>query len=208
MMGSALAGFLAVAILVVVTTAGTIWLVKVRPAMERDPDTQFWYCFAGMSILLPAILGTAVVNRWAGAAMVAIAAATWWHVNKMVCRRLMQAKELSASVSADAVLAELSNRHNAVLMRWSHYELDPAAAIDFPSMSDVHVPETSALTKAYAVASKMRQDTADGEFHDYEAAVTSLEISFVIAEDAAHASAETFASEMLANHHDGAVRLV
>lgn len=208
MVGSALASFLAVAILVVVATAGTIWLVKVRPAMERDPDTQFWYCFAGMSILLPAILGTAVVNRWAGAAMVAIAAATWWHVNKMVCRRLMQAKALSTSVSADAVFAELSNRHHAVLMRWSHYELDPALAIDFPSMSDVHVPETSALTKAWAVASELRHDVADGRMQNYEAAVRSLEISFGIAEDAAHASAEAFAPERLTNHHDGAVRLV
>lgn len=191
MVVAALAGFVVLAVLVVLATAGTVWLVKVRPALERDPDTQFWYGFAGLSVLLPAILIPAGLNRWAGAALALLAAATWWWSNKVVARRMSLQADAAARGLADAELEALCARHNEVLIRWSRYELDPAAAIDFPAMADVRVPETSALVKAVALADLLRRspvpapDGAPDGAPDYRAAITGLEDAFRVAEQAA-----------------------
>jgi len=177
---AALSGFAAVAALVVLATGGTVCLVKMRPSVEHDPDTKFWYAFAGLTILIPAILLTLARHRWAGAAMALLAAVTWWYTNKLVSKRM------AARVGA-AAQSELAARHNAVLERWLRYELDPAAAIDFPSMGDVRVPETSALVKAVALAESLRGQTSpDGtQSPEYSAAVGLLEQAFGQAEMAA-----------------------
>lgn len=187
MVVAALAGFVALAVLVMLATAATVWLVKVRPALERDPDTQFWYGFAGLSVLLPAILITAGLNRWAGAALALLSAATWWWSNKWVARRMALRAEAATRTLADVERAALFARHNAVLSRWSRYELDPAAAIDFPAMADVRIPETSALVKAIALADLLRRSPvpAPEGATDYRTAISGLEDAFRVAEEAA-----------------------
>lgn len=182
---TALAGLTLMAVLVVLSTAGTVWLVKVRPAVEHDPDTQFWYLFAGLCILLPAVLITAVLNRWAGAALAVLAAGTWWWTNRVVARRMRLLADADARQMDDAERRALSARHNSVLARWRRYELDPAEAIDFPAMSDVRVPETSAMVKAMALAELLRRSTGPGGTAEYRAAVAVLESAFRTAEDAA-----------------------
>lgn len=187
MVVAALAGLVLMAVLVVLTTAGTVWLVKVRPALEHDPDTRFWYAFAGLCVLLPAVLITAVLDRWAGATLALLSAATWWWVNKAVARRMSLRADAAARNLAETERAALCSRHNTVLTRWSRYELDPAAAIDFPAMADVRVPETSALVKAVALAELLRRSpgSAPDGAPGYRAAVAGLEDAFRAAEDAA-----------------------
>ncbi|MGO4385638.1 hypothetical protein AB4Y80_15600 [Specibacter sp. RAF43] len=195
------------AALVVLATAATVWLVKTRPALEQDPDTRFWYGFAGLCVLVPAVLLTAVANRWAGAALTLAAAGTWFWANRLVSRRMAVRAADAARSRQAAEHAALAARHDVVLTRWSRYSLDPAAAIDFPAMNDVRIPETSALVKAVALAEELRRaptptdaaavatangspaatDTPAGP--DYREAIASLEAAFRRAEQAAAAAA-------------------
>jgi hypothetical protein len=54
--------------------------------------------------------------------------------------------------SRDARLASASKDHEAIVMAWALYETDVALQIDFPAMTDVRKPETSALAKALRAA--------------------------------------------------------
>ncbi|MCQ9164743.1 hypothetical protein [Arthrobacter sp. STN4] len=184
MLVTALAGFVLTAVLVVLATAGTTWLVKVRPALEHDPDAHFWYLFAGLCVVLPAVLVAAVLNRWAGATLALLAAGTWWWTNTVVRRRLVQQANARALRLAEAERKALRARHAVVLARWGRYELDPASAIDFPGMADVRIPETSALVKALAQAQAewVRRSPGPGGTARYRAAVTVLEGAFKAAE--------------------------
>ncbi|WP_150117097.1 hypothetical protein [Arthrobacter sp. ERGS1:01] len=175
--------------LVVLATGSTVWLVKSRPARERDPDTKFWYGFAGVCVLLPAILITTAANSWAGALLAVLAAGTWFWAGMLTSRHLAAQSSIREHARAAGEHAALAARHNAVLARWSRYELDPAAAIDFPAMTDVRCPETSALAKAVALAAALRGDTRDSEtasaIAEYREAVALLESVFALAEQAA-----------------------
>lgn len=182
---TALAGFALLAVLVVVTTAATVWLAKVRPALEHDPDTQFWYIFAGLCVLLPAILITVALNRWAGAALALLAAGAWWWSNRVVAVRQTLQAGAAARRKSDAERQALYARHNSVLARWGRYELDPARSIDFPAMTDVRVPETSALVKAMAKAEQLRRHQDADRTAEYRTAVAVLEGALRAAEESA-----------------------
>ncbi|WP_104091615.1 hypothetical protein [Arthrobacter sp. GMC3] len=176
-------------VLVALTTGATVWLIKTRPAQEQDPDSKFWYGFAGLCIVVPTILITASASALAAASLAAVAVVTGCWANKIVSRSMasrIAAVAYSLRASEDAALTA---RHHQILTRWSHYELDPGAAIDFPAMSDVRVPETSALVKAAALAEQLRRDTL-GE-PGYQEAITLLELAFERAERAAMTSNPT-----------------
>ncbi len=179
------AATIVLSVLVVLATAGTVWLVKVRPALEHDPDSRFWYVFAGLVVLLPVVLITAVLNRGAGAVLALLAVGTWWWANAALSRRLAVQALLAKNQRAQAEAAVLASRHDAVLLCWSRYELDPGAAIDFPVMADVRDPLTSALAKALARAQQLRGDTDRAGTGDYRDAVVGLEQAFARAEQAA-----------------------
>jgi hypothetical protein len=53
--------------------------------------------------------------------------------------------------------------------RWQRYELDPGFSIDYPALTDVRLPETSALIKAMRTADQLRTASHTG----YPAAVGS-----------------------------------
>lgn len=72
--------------------------------------------------------------------------------------------------------------HEAILARWRPYELDVAKLIDYPSMSDVRVPETAAMLRAMRAADLARTAPTD----EYRDAVLTFETAFEVAEREAH----------------------
>lgn len=182
-------------VLVVLTTAGTVWLVKTRPCQEHDPDTKFWYGFAGLCVLAPTILISAAASPWAALTLLAVSAGTGCWVNKLASHSVAVRIATTARSQHAREQAALAARHEEVLTRWSRYELDPGAAIDFPSMSDVRVPETSALVKAAALAGQLRRDTDGGTSPggqgepSYSEAIMLLELAFHRAEQSARSGA-------------------
>ena len=72
-------------------------------------------------------------------------------------------------------------RHDELLLRWRRYELDPACNIDYPELTDVRRPETSALIKAMRTADQLRT----AAHSTYPDAVGSLAATLAAAERAA-----------------------
>jgi hypothetical protein len=94
--------------------------------------------------------------------------------------------------SRAARLASASKDHEAIVMAWAKYETDVALQIDFPAMTDVRMPETSALAKALRaaeIASRHAGDDLDAVIR-YEGAVLDLEAAFATAEAAAKLGGE------------------
>lgn len=183
-----------VVMLVILTTAVTVWLVKTRPPLENDPDTIFWYIFAGLCVLMPAILITAFWNSWAALTLAVLACATWKAAERAISGHLRKRTAQIAQTLRETEHTALARRHKAVLIRWSRYELDPGAAIDFPNMNNIRYPETSALVKAAAVAERHKNAppnkaensaTAAPIGNDYLSAIIALEAAFTCAEEAA-----------------------
>ena len=71
--------------------------------------------------------------------------------------------------------------HDTLLARWSRYELDPACCIDYPAMTDVRLPETSALIKAMREAEQLRAE----RHQEYAPAVERFGRALTAAERAA-----------------------
>ena len=61
--------FLVLAVLVIGTAAATVWLVLARAPREKDPDSTFWYAFAGLCVLVPMILIPALTNNLSSVAL-------------------------------------------------------------------------------------------------------------------------------------------
>lgn len=159
--------FLVLAVLVTLTAAATVWLAGSRTHRENDPDSTFWYTFTGLCILAPMILIPAMTSNLVSCVLFLLAAATAIATH-LFCRRQAELAAASGHRSElAAAVAGISERHRALIAQWSRYELDPGAAIDFPSMSDVSVPETSALIRAVTAANRllptgMNHFTGDG----------------------------------------------
>jgi hypothetical protein len=89
-------------------------------------------------------------------------------------------------------LASTTKDHEAVVMAWAKYETDVSLQIDYPAMTDVRKPETSALAKALRaaeIASRHAGDDLDSVIR-YEGAVLDLEAAFATAEAAARLDSE------------------
>lgn len=186
--------FLVLAVLVSLTAAVTVWLIRARAPQEHDPDSTFWYAFAGFSVAAPLILIPALASNLMSLALLSLALATTVVTHKLLVRRHIIAAATAHHGQLSLTLGAASQQHDALLARWGRYELDPAATIDFPTMSDVRVPETSALIKALGAAARLRnsieplteESPADDGVAEYQRAVTTLADALATAEQAAH----------------------
>jgi hypothetical protein len=144
----------------------------------KEPDATFWNIFAGLVVIVPAVVIPALGSPAVGLLMLFLAmgaAATAFAVG----RKLEQKRQNRSGFT------EASARHDALLARWQRYELDPAKGIDFPGMSDVNVPQTAALVRALQEAQRCRLTAGT----DYARAVERLDVAMAEAEAAAGVSA-------------------
>lgn len=195
--------FLVLAVLVTLTTVVTVALAGSRRHRQNDPDATFWYAFTSLCVLAPMILIPAMTNRALSCVLLVLSAGTAIATH-LWCRR--HADLVAASghqMELAAALEQVSHRHLALITQWSRYELDQGAAIDFPTMSDVRIPETSALIRAVTAANRLqpvphagvaRSTSSDDSGYSlmtddgvatYQRAVTELELALETAEAAA-----------------------
>lgn len=181
--------FLVLAVLVVLTTATTMWLLHMRAPRENDPDSIFWYVFAGLCVLVPLVLIQAQYNKLSSVALLSISALT-----ATVCHTLLR-RYRAASIASMAqqcardAHAAVTAQHDFLIAQWSRYELDPALTIDFPAMTDVRVPETAQLIRSVTAAARLRTappDTFDA-VATYQQAVAGLRLALETAEQNARA---------------------
>ncbi|MHC6223036.1 hypothetical protein [Arthrobacter sp. MMS24-S77] len=150
--------------------------------LVKEPDAVFWNVFAGLVVVVPAVLIPALASPAVGLLMLILgvgAALAAFSVG-----RKLEQKRQSRPENRPG-FAEAAARHDALLARWQRYELDPAKGIDFPGMSDVNVPQTAALVRALQEAQRCR--IAAGT--DYARAVEQLDVAMAEAEAAAGVSA-------------------
>ncbi|WP_307092829.1 hypothetical protein [Arthrobacter sp. B2I5] len=144
----------------VASVAATVFVVRRRALAARGSaptgsapdggDQLFWDLFLGSCVALPALLIPALVSPWAGLVLAGAAAASGVAAYRGSPRFLAwraarneERQRLSAHEAAGV-------RHDELLRRWRGYELDPACSIDYPALTDVRLPETSALNKGHA----------------------------------------------------------
>jgi len=170
----------------VASVAATVFVVRRRALSPkgRSPegaDQLFWDLFLGSCVALPALIIPALVSPWAGLLLAGAAAAAGIAAYRGSPRflawrsaRREQRRQAAAHQAAQA-------QHDELMVRWRRYELDPACSIDYPALTDVRLPETSALIKAMRTADQLREATHKG----YPDAVGSLAASLAAAERAA-----------------------
>ncbi|ALV44935.1 hypothetical protein MB46_04840 [Arthrobacter alpinus] len=181
--------FLVLAVLVVLTTATTMWLLHMRAPRENDPDSIFWYAFAGLCVLAPLILIPVQHNKLSSLALLGISAVTAAASHTLLRRYRAASKASMARQHARAAHATVTAQHDYLIERWCRYELDPALAIDFPAMTDVRIPETARLIRSVTAAARLRTalpDTFDA-VDSYQQAVAGLRLALETAEENARA---------------------
>jgi hypothetical protein len=179
---------LGLAILVVGTVAGSVCLARKHLASDAGlPDAVFWDSFAGLAVVVPAVVVPSLVAPWAGLMLGLLAAGTagaayrWtprlfgWQDARRVSRETKTSNEAAAA------------RHREALARWRRYELDPEYCIDYPAMSDPARPETADVIRAMKAAEQLRSGSGAG----YGPAVDRLERALAEAERAAGVAALT-----------------
>lgn len=147
----------------------------------RAPDPVFWDVFMGSVVAIPAILIPTLASPWAGAVLAALGTGAGVaaysgspRIMAWQSRRRQQRQDHPVHTAAQA-------EHDALLSRWSRYELDPACCIDYPAMTDVRLPETSALIRAMREAEQLRAERHQG----YAPAVARFGVALAAAEQAA-----------------------
>jgi hypothetical protein len=146
--------------------------------LVKEPDAVFWNIFAGLVVVVPAVVIPALASPAVGLLMLILgvgAALAAFSVG-----RKLEQKRQSRPENRPG-FAEAAARHDALLARWQRYELDPAKGIDFPGMSDVNVPQTAALVRALQEAQRCRMAAGT----DYPRAVEQLDVAMAEAEAAA-----------------------
>lgn len=154
---------------------------EIRPensqAGRSEPDALFWNTFTGLVVIVPALLIPAVLSPVVGLLLlslgVAAALLTLTGSRRLDLRQRSKPENRPGYASAAA-------RHDAVLRRWSRYELDAGKAIEFPGMSDVRVPQTAEFFRAMKEAQHCRLTPGT----DYAKAVERLEKALAAAEKA------------------------
>ncbi|MFP5311115.1 MAG: hypothetical protein ACLGH7_01670 [Actinomycetes bacterium] len=166
--------------------AATVFAVRRRSlASEANaagvPDQVFWDVFLGSCVVLPALVIPALVSPWAGLLLAGAAAAAGIGAHRgsprflaLRAARLDRRQQLAAHQNALV-------QHDELMLRWQRYELDPACSIEHPELTDVRLPETSALIKAMRTADQLRTCAHKG----YPDAVGCLAASLAAAEKAA-----------------------
>ncbi|RAX44710.1 hypothetical protein DQ354_13815 [Arthrobacter sp. AQ5-06] len=168
----------------VCAVAATVLAVRQHSTPDppvRAPDPVFWDLFTGSAVAIPAILIPTLASPWSGAVLAALGAGAGvaayrgsprimaWQARR---RQLRQDQPLHAAAQAE---------HDTLLARWSRYELDPACCIDYPAMTDVRLPETSALIRAMREAEQLRAVPHQG----YAPAVVRFGVALAAAERSA-----------------------
>lgn len=175
----------------VASVAATVFVVRRRAlsggnGQPERSDQLFWDLFLGACVAVPALLIPALVSPWTGlflgGAGVAAGVAAYRGTPRYLSRR---AARQNSREQESAHLAAVA-RHDEVVARWRRYELDPACSIDYPALTDVRLPETSAFIKAMRTADQLRLHSHQG----YPDAVTRLAASLADAERAAGIPAE------------------
>jgi hypothetical protein len=168
--------------LLVCAVAVTVFAVRrhIATSGERS-DTLFWDLFMGSAVALPALLIPTVMSPWAGAVLVTLGGAAGV-TSYRYSPRVMAHQELRRQRrQAQPIYQAAADLHEALLARWRRYELDPGCSIDYPAITDVRMPETSALIRAMREAEQLRPVPHEG----YAPAVARLEVSLAAAERAA-----------------------
>ena len=179
----------ALVVIVVCASGASVYLIRKHLADGNDglPDSVFWDGFAGLAIVAPAVILSALAAPWAGLLLgvlaVAAAVASYFWTPRVVSRRAARRASRDLAAGNEAAAA----RHRGALARWQRYELDPAHIIDYPAMSDPRQPETAALIRAMRDAERLRGGTDDG----YARAVERLEQALADAERAAGVGHDT-----------------
>lgn len=153
----------------------------VGPSGVTEPDALFWNVFTGLVVIIPALLIPAVASPAVGLLMLCLAAGA--AVVSLTGSRKLDLHRRSKPENRSGFEAAAVH-HDALLARWQQYELDPGKAIDYPSMSDVRVPATSAFIRAMREAQYCRANAGT----DYKAAVKQLEKALAEAERASGVS--------------------
>ncbi|TLM73697.1 hypothetical protein [Pseudarthrobacter sp. NamB4] len=175
----------------VASVAATVFVVRRRALAGDDSqversDQLFWDLFLGAAVAVPALLIPTLLSPWTGlflgGAGVAAGIAAYRGTPKYLARR--NAKRENQALGTAQVAAQA--QHDELIARWRRYELDPACSIDFPALTDVRTPETSALIKAMRHAEALRLVA----HRNYPDAVSSLGASLAAAERAAGLPAE------------------
>ena len=177
------------AVIVVCASGASVYLIRKHVAADSDglPDAVFWDVFAGLAIVVPAVILPALAAPWAGLLLgvlaVAAATAAYFWTPRLFSRQEARRTARDVAASNEAAAA----RHRSALARWQRYELDPAHNIDYPAMSDPRQPETAALIRAMKAAERLRGGTDAG----YAPAVDRLEQALADAERAAGVGPDT-----------------
>lgn len=170
----------------IVVAAMTIWHATLKPSTPEDPDARFWISFTGFCVYLPLLLITTTISPPIAAMTLLLTAGSCIYVGKLALTRLTHEQAEKESVRLFSVQQLINERHNTVLRRWSHYEIDSRAHFDFPDMHNIDNPEISALIRALSHAERLRDlRTSTGSKYDnraYDQAVRLLENAFDSAE--------------------------
>ncbi|BCW68992.1 hypothetical protein [Arthrobacter sp. NicSoilB8] len=191
----ALAAWQFLALAIVVAGAASIAAYLARKHLTADAgasdgaDGAFWDVFAGLAVVVPAVVVASFTWPWAGLALGMLAAGTALAAFAAAPRVLRRQESRRAGRTTRLVNEAAAARHKAALARWQRYELDPRYAIDYPAMSDPRQPETAALIRAIRAAEPLggRTDPA-GADAAYAPAVDQLERALAAAERAAGVS--------------------
>ncbi|TLM82595.1 hypothetical protein [Pseudarthrobacter sp. NamE5] len=175
----------------VASVGATVFVVQRRALAGNDSqaersDQLFWDLFLGAAVAVPALLIPTLLSPWTGlflgGAGVATGIAAYRGTPKYLAKRSAKRENHALETAHLAAQAQ----HDELIARWRRYELDPACNIDFPALTDVRTPETSALIKAMRHAEALRSAAHQG----YPDAVSSLGASLAAAERAAGLPAE------------------
>jgi hypothetical protein len=185
--------FLALAILVAGAAFASVYFARkhlaVKDGLSEGADGAFWDVFAGLAVVVPAIILASSAWPWAGLALGILAAGA--ALAALAAAPRLQAREDARRASRETQLKNeaAAARHRSALARWQQYELDPGFSIDYPAMSDPRQPETAALIRAIKTAERLgsRTDRACSDAA-YAPAVERLEDALAAAERAAGVS--------------------
>ncbi|MFF2030450.1 hypothetical protein [Arthrobacter sp. NPDC058192] len=153
--------------------------------LSEGADGLFWDVFAGLAVVVPAVVLASFTWPWAGLALGILAAGTGLAAFATAPRLLRRQEARRTSRKTQLLNEAAAARHRSALARWQRYELDPRFSIDYPAMSDPRQPETAALIRAIKAAGRLGgQDRASIDTA-YAPAVDQLEHALAAAERAA-----------------------
>ncbi|MCY0904134.1 hypothetical protein OS914_04315 [Arthrobacter sp. H14-L1] len=185
---------------VVAGVSTAVMVYALRQELRREAgcrgDALFWHGFLGLAFVLPAVIITAVVNPVAGAVLLLLTVTVGAWVYRGTPGQDDRRRQCLGRRADARDFSALATRHDAVLARWSDYELDPAKMIDYPDLSDVRRAETAVLIRTMREAAILRRGVgvakgaidrggADSACAVYAVAVTRLEERLAAAELAA-----------------------